>query len=68
MEKDDKAMKPLKPAERFFVKEIISNGLEPIESYCKVNNIILTDDNLKSIKGKVNRLLAKENVKNSYEP
>lgn len=67
MEKDDKAMKPLKPAERFFVKEIISNGLEPIESYCKVNNIILTDDNLKSIKGKVNRLLAKENVKNYYE-
>lgn len=63
----DKAMKPLKPAERLVVKEIVSNGLTPVEAYCKIFNTELTADNTNSIKSKVNRLLAKENVSNYYE-
>ena len=55
----DKVLKPLKPAERIFVRNIVINGLSPLEAY--------SEENEKSIQSKAKRCLNKENVNSLYQ-
>lgn len=62
----DKVLKPLKAEERIFVRNIVVNGLSPLEAYSDAFNISITEDNKSTIQGKATRCLKKENVNALY--
>lgn len=62
----DKVLKPLKAEERIFVRNIVVNGLSPVEAYSDAFNISITEDNESTIQGKATRCLKKENVNALY--
>lgn len=62
----DKILKPLKPAERIFVKNIVVNGLTPTEAYANAFNLGVNEDNIRKLKNKAIRCLNKENVSAYY--
>ena len=63
----DKVLKPLKPAERIFVRNIVINGLSPLEAYSDAFGIPVNEENEKSIQSKAKRCLNKENVNSLYQ-
>lgn len=59
-------LKPLKAEERIFVRNIVVNGLSPIEAYSDAFGESITEDNKSSIKKKADRRLKKGNVNALY--
>lgn len=59
-------LKPLKAEERIFVRNIVVNGLSPVEAYSDAFGESITEDNKSSIKKKADRRLKKGNVNALY--
>lgn len=64
---DDKVLRPLKDIERYFVKDIVNNGLTPAESYSKNFGIEMTPDNGDLLKRKAQMYLKRANIRSYYD-